>query len=43
MRNPLNLRPFARVDLAVGPALVPQAATPEALQAEVTALRGARP
>ena len=43
MRNPLNLRPFARVDLAVGPALVPQAATPEALQAEVAALRGARP
>ena len=43
MRNLLHLRPFARVDLHVGPALPPQAATPAALQARVTALRGGRP
>ena len=42
MNNPLHLRPFLRVGLAVAPALNPEAATPEALQAEVATLRGDR-
>ena len=42
MRNPRHLRPFARVDLTVAPAVAPAAATPEALQREVLSLRGER-
>jgi len=39
MTRPLRRGVFNRIDFAVGPALAPQAATPEALQAEVARLR----
>ena len=42
MSNPRHLRPFARVDLVVAPALAPALATPETLQAQVATLRGER-
>jgi hypothetical protein len=40
MSKPWRLRPFSRIGLAVGSAVPPTAATPEALQANVLALRG---
>jgi len=40
MTKPFRRAPFARIGLVAGPALVPEAATPEALQAQVQALRG---
>ncbi|WP_341677171.1 MFS transporter [Niveibacterium sp. SC-1] len=39
MTRPLRRGLFNRIDLAVGPAVAPQAATPELLQAEVARLR----
>ena len=40
MTKPFRRAPFARVALAAGPALLPDQASPEALQAQVKALRG---
>ncbi len=40
MSNPLHLRPFSKVGLVVGQAVAPEAATPEHLQARVSAMRG---
>jgi hypothetical protein len=40
MTKPWRLRPFAKIALAVGAPVAPAAATPEALQANVLALRG---
>ena len=40
MSRPNRLAPFKRIGLAVAPVVTPQAATPEALQAQVAALRG---
>ncbi len=40
MSRPWRLQPFARIGLACGAAVAPQAALPEALQAQVLALRG---
>ena len=40
MTKPFRRAPFARVALAAAPALLPDQASPEALQAQVKALRG---
>jgi 1-acyl-sn-glycerol-3-phosphate acyltransferase len=40
MRNPLRNRLFAPIALVAAPAMSPEAATPEALQSTVAALRG---
>jgi 1-acyl-sn-glycerol-3-phosphate acyltransferase len=40
MTKPWRLRPFSKIGLAVGAMVPPAAATPEALQANVLALRG---
>jgi hypothetical protein len=40
MSKPWRLRPFAKIALAAGAPVTPAAATPEALQASVLALRG---
>lgn len=40
MSRPWRIRPFARIGLAVGAPVPPQAATPEGLQLDVLALRG---
>ena len=40
MSKPWRLRPFARIGLAAGALVAPAAATPDALQANVLALRG---
>jgi 1-acyl-sn-glycerol-3-phosphate acyltransferase len=40
MTKPWRLRPFAKIALAAGAPLAPAAATPDALQANVLALRG---
>ena len=40
MTKPFRRAPFAKIGLAAAPAVTPDRATPEALQAQVHALRG---
>jgi hypothetical protein len=40
MTRPFRRAPFARIGLVAAPAVAPELATPEALQAQVQALRG---
>ena len=42
MTKPFRRAPFAKIGLAAAPALAPERASPEALQAAVAALRGDR-